>query len=88
MRLSTIVKGIEIVVGMIAIVATLGTSESSAAPLALKVVGPQILNSNNEPVRLRGVNCASLEWSSQTVRAWRWKPDFHVACDFNDMDLA
>jgi hypothetical protein len=33
-------------------------------PLPLKVVGPQIVNSKNEPVRLRGVNCASLEWTS------------------------
>jgi hypothetical protein len=34
------------------------------APLPLKVVGNQILNSQGEPVRLRGVNTASLEWSS------------------------
>ena len=33
-------------------------------PLPLKVVGTQILNSNNEPVLLRGVNTASLEWTS------------------------
>ena len=33
-------------------------------PLALKVVGTKILNSRNEPVLLRGVNCASLEWTS------------------------
>jgi len=33
-------------------------------PLPLKVVGTQILNSRNEPVLLRGVNCASLEWTS------------------------
>ena len=35
-----------------------------AMPLALKVVGTQILNSRNEPVRLLGVNTAALEWSS------------------------
>lgn len=38
--------------------------ESSAIPLPLKVVGTRMLNSRNEPVRLRGVNTASLEWSS------------------------
>ena len=36
----------------------------SAAPLPLKVAGNQLLNSNGQPARLRGVNCASLEWSS------------------------
>jgi endoglucanase len=34
------------------------------APLPLKVVGTNILNSNGETVVLRGVNAASLEWSS------------------------
>jgi len=33
-------------------------------PLPLKVVGTQILNSKGEPVTLRGVNCASMEWTS------------------------
>jgi hypothetical protein len=33
-------------------------------PLALEVKGNQILNSKNEPVTLRGVNAACLEWSS------------------------
>ena len=37
----------------------------SAAPLPLKVAGNQLLNSNGQPARLRGVNCASLEWSSE-----------------------
>ena len=32
-------------------------------PLPLKVKGNQILNSKNEPVLLRGVNAASLEWT-------------------------
>ncbi len=36
----------------------------SAAPPPLKVVGNQLLTSNGQPARLRGVNCASLEWSS------------------------
>ena len=33
-------------------------------PLPLKVVGTRILNSKNQPVLLRGVNAASLEWTS------------------------
>jgi endoglucanase len=33
-------------------------------PLPLKVVGTQLLNSAGQGVRLRGVNTASLEWSS------------------------
>ena len=36
----------------------------ASIPLALKVVGTQILNSKEEPVRLRGVNAACLEWTS------------------------
>ena len=39
-------------------------AKSSGMPLPLKVKGNQILNSKNEPVLLRGVNAASLEWSS------------------------
>jgi hypothetical protein len=39
-------------------------AESSSMPLALKVAGTQIVNSKNEPVRLRGVNTACLEWTS------------------------
>ena len=35
----------------------------SAAPLPLRVVGNQVLDRAERPVRLRGVNCASLEWS-------------------------
>jgi endoglucanase len=38
--------------------------ETSSTPLPLQVVGTQLVNSKNEPVRLRGVNCASLEWTS------------------------
>ncbi len=34
------------------------------APLPLKVVGTEIRNSRGEKVRLRGVNAASLEWTS------------------------
>jgi hypothetical protein len=36
----------------------------SAAPLPLKVAGNQLLDSHGQSPRLRGVNCASLEWSS------------------------
>ena len=59
-----VVKGIKLIVGILVISAIMGTSESFATPPVLKVIGTQILNSNNEPVRLRGVNCASLEWTS------------------------
>jgi hypothetical protein len=53
-----------IVGGMLAASAEAGTAASSSMPLPLKVVGTQILNSKNEPVLLRGVNCASMEWTS------------------------
>ncbi len=39
-------------------------AERGAMPLPLKVVGTRVVNSRNEPVRLRGVNTAGLEWSS------------------------
>lgn len=39
-------------------------AESPAKPLSLKVAGTQVQNSRGERVRLRGVNAASLEWSS------------------------
>jgi endoglucanase len=39
-------------------------SDASAKLLSLKTVGTQILDSQNRPVRLRGVNAASLEWTS------------------------
>jgi len=35
----------------------------SATPAALKVVGTQLVTADGQPVRLRGVNCASMEWS-------------------------
>ena len=44
-------------------------ARASTTPLALKAVGTQILNSQNEPVLLRGVNAASLEWTSKIGRA-------------------
>lgn len=36
----------------------------AAAPSPLRIKGNQILNAKNQPVRLAGVNVASLEWSS------------------------
>jgi endoglucanase len=41
-----------------------GTAPSSVLPRPLKVVGTQILNDRGESVTLRGVNCASMEWTS------------------------
>ena len=43
---------------------TMTSKRKSSMPLPLKVVGTQILNSRDEPVRLRGVNTACLEWTS------------------------
>jgi endoglucanase len=52
------------VTGCGCVVLAFTVAAASSAPLPLKVVGNQILNSNGEPVRLRGVNCACLEWTS------------------------
>jgi hypothetical protein len=41
-----------------------GSSYSSKMPLPLKVAGTQILNSQGQPMLLRGVNAASLEWTT------------------------
>jgi dipeptidyl aminopeptidase/acylaminoacyl peptidase len=41
-----------------------GEARSPSRPLPLMVEKTQDLNSRNEPVRLRGVNTASLEWTS------------------------
>src|SRR4051794_18897452 len=38
--------------------------EGAAIPAPLKVVDKQLVNGRNERVRLRGVNAASLEWTS------------------------
>ena len=48
----------------IVLAAGLTATAVSSAPLPLKVVGAQLFDSEGRPVRLRGVNCASLEWSS------------------------
>lgn len=44
--------------------ATRPVKSEANAPLPLKIVGTKILNSHDEPVLLRGVNVASLEWTS------------------------
>ena len=49
------------VIGMTA--GLLGFSGMAGAPLPLKVVGNQLLDDSGRPARLRGVNCAGLEWS-------------------------
>lgn len=46
------------------LVALLGTDKPAPAPLPLRVVKTQLQNSRGQHVRLRGVNVASLEWSS------------------------
>jgi endoglucanase len=57
-------------------------AESAGPPLPLKVVGTELRNSRDEPVVLRGVNTAGLEWSSngegriletvrRAIRDWR-----------------
>ena len=55
---------------------------TATGPLALRVVGTEIRNSHGDRVRLRGVNAASLEWTSngeghilatvdEAIRNWR-----------------
>jgi cellulase (glycosyl hydrolase family 5) len=52
-------------VGMAALMSgSITQARSRSRPLPLKVVGTQVLDSRNNPVRLRGVNTASLEWTS------------------------
>jgi len=43
---------------------TAGNPDATAKLLPLKIVGTKILDSQNHPVRLCGVNSASLEWTS------------------------
>jgi endoglucanase len=42
----------------------LGLTGLRATPLPLKVAGNQLVNSTGLPARLRGVNCAGMEWSA------------------------
>ena len=57
-------------------------AQGGSMPLRLQVVGTQIVNSRNEPVRLRGVNTAGLEWSNNgeghILRQW-----FKIHLPFN-----
>ncbi|MCU0914216.1 MAG: glycoside hydrolase family 5 protein [Planctomycetes bacterium] len=55
---------ITVLIGVLFAFIAAAEAESSSMPLPLKVVGTKILNSKNEPVTLRGVNCASMEWTS------------------------
>jgi len=71
MRMMVVLAGVVSVLGGAALAASATAGESAAAkvespsiPLSLKVVGTQVLNSKGEPVILRGVNCASMEWTS------------------------
>ena len=41
-----------------------GAADNAKMPLPFKVVGNRILNCQDEAVLLRGVNTASLEWTS------------------------
>jgi hypothetical protein len=54
--------------GLIRMMTGLGVSFITAslfsAPLPLKVAGNQLVDASGRPARLRGVNCAGLEWSS------------------------
>ena len=50
--------------GLVAGCTSLQNRAAGNAPLPLKVVGTKILNSQGQPVLLRGVNTASMEWSS------------------------
>jgi cellulase (glycosyl hydrolase family 5) len=53
-----------ILTGLIGGGGTMRAARAAGMPLPLKVAGTRILNSNNEPVLLRGVNAASMEWTS------------------------
>lgn len=68
MQLPRAFKCAAFAIAVVALSTDVGMGESSSMPLPLRVVGTQILNSKNEPVRLRGVNCASLEWTSNGER--------------------
>ena len=49
---------------LLAVCVTAGAEISTNLPLPLKVVGTDIVNEKGEPVLLRGVNAACLEWTS------------------------
>jgi hypothetical protein len=50
-----------IICGLVA--GVLGLVGLAAAPLPLRVAGNQLLYDSGQPARLRGVNCAGMEWS-------------------------
>jgi endoglucanase len=64
MRLMVIVTSVLFILAGAVFAGSAGEGTSSVMPLPLKVVGTQVLNSKGEPVILRGVNCASMEWTS------------------------
>jgi len=64
MRLVKVFRCIVLIIVVLTVSMNIGMGQPSSLPLPLKVVGTQIVNSKNEPVRLRGVNAACLEWTS------------------------
>lgn len=66
-RLAPLSGGTTLLCGLTLLAATnaVAAQEKRATkPLQLKVVGTQVLTSKKEPVTLRGVNAASMEWTS------------------------
>src|SRR4051812_32045419 len=65
-------RGFPLGFGLLAMIAALGIGGGAAiaqtkpasAPRPLKVAGTQVVDSRNQRVPLRGVNAASMEWSS------------------------
>ncbi len=64
MRRLIVLASVVIVLTAANLNASAGEKTSASMPLPLKVVGTQVLDSKGEPVILRGVNCASMEWTS------------------------
>jgi endoglucanase len=62
-RVSILALAVGLVVAGGGMASGAGTNDANM-PLALHTEGNRILNSKGEPVRLRGVNAASMEWSS------------------------
>lgn len=63
-RLVVVVFAATAVAGAPVVAVAASATDNPKLPLQLKVVGNKILNSKDEPVTLRGVNTASLEWTS------------------------
>jgi len=64
LRMATCILGAAIVTWSFGGSVTLAAATTSNMPAPLKVVRTRILNCSNQPVLLRGVNTASLEWTS------------------------